>query len=313
MCHLFFGSINSTHINGRAFPEFTLEMFYFTANRFEQKMKFLLHYFDRISAQMPEGNLIIHRQSIPKRNLPAWKQSQEKLSSCQVFVDGRIEESKSVFHADFANQYIGGGVLHGGAVQEEILFLIKPECLVSLLMCEVMEENEAIFIHGAEQFSKYQGYGGSLKYGGDHQDQTERNADGDIQTIIFAYDAIMSPATQFGEKMFFRDLNKAFIAFTIHDEKLQDSPIVTGNWGCGAFGGDRQLKFLQQLIAASQAHRPLEYYTFGQKDITEDIDKFMKELAGMNVTVGDLVKAYFRTEPYRMKTFELVLEALKNK
>ena len=24
--------------------------------------------------------------------------------------------------------------------------------------------------------------------------------------------------------------------------------IATGNWGCGAFGGDRELKFIQQIM-----------------------------------------------------------------
>jgi hypothetical protein len=29
--------------------------------------------------------------------------------------------------------------------------------------------------------------------------------------------------------------------------------LITGNWGCGAFGGDPELKFLLQWLAASQA------------------------------------------------------------
>lgn len=40
------------------------------------------------------------------------------------------------------------GVLTGGCVQEEILFVIKPECLVSLLICSVMKDNESIIISG---------------------------------------------------------------------------------------------------------------------------------------------------------------------
>lgn len=35
--------------------------------------------------------------------------------------DVNIEnDTESYFHADFANQYIGGGVLGGGCVQEEV-------------------------------------------------------------------------------------------------------------------------------------------------------------------------------------------------
>ncbi|KAL4272431.1 hypothetical protein GQ457_13G013430 [Hibiscus cannabinus] len=40
--------------------------------------------------------------------------------------------------------------------------------------------------------------------------------------------------------------------------------IATGNWGCGAFGGDPELKTIIQWLAASQALRPfISYYTFG--------------------------------------------------
>jgi hypothetical protein len=44
--------------------------------------------------------------------------------------------------------HVGGGALQGGCVQEEIRFMINPECLVSMLLCEVMKENEAIIIIG---------------------------------------------------------------------------------------------------------------------------------------------------------------------
>jgi len=43
-----------------------------------------------------------------------------------------------------------------------------------------------------------------------------------------------------------RDLGKAWAAF----EKSKNEIIVTGNWGCGAFGGDLTFKFLQQICAA---------------------------------------------------------------
>ena len=40
-----------------------------------------------------------------------------------------------------------------------------------------------------------------------------------------------------------------------YDEKEgnEEKTISTGNWGCGVFGGDHELKFLQQWIAASFA------------------------------------------------------------
>ena len=46
--------------------------------------------------------------------------------------------------------------------------------------------------------------------------------------------------------------------------------IATGNWGCGAFGGNAQLKSMVQWAAASCAGTPmLHYYTFGNPDVQQ--------------------------------------------
>ena len=51
---------------------------------------------------------------------------------------------------------------------------------------------------------------------------------------------------------------------------LQSLPIATGNWGCGAFMGDPQLKSLLQWMAASRQRAPvLYYYTFENKDVAQ--------------------------------------------
>ena len=49
---------------------------------------------------------------------------------------------------DFANKYVGGGVLGNGCVQEEIRFLICPEMIVSRLFTEVLENNECLIMTG---------------------------------------------------------------------------------------------------------------------------------------------------------------------
>lgn len=53
-----------------------------------------------------------------------------------------------------------------GCVQEEIRFVISPECLVSMLLCERMRSSEAIVIRGVEVFSETTGYGRTFKYKG---------------------------------------------------------------------------------------------------------------------------------------------------
>ena len=77
-----------------------------------------------------------------------------------------------MFHLDFANQYLGGGVLHRGCVQEEILFLTFPELLAAKAICAKMQPSEAVVIVGAKRYSKYVGYGSSsTKFDGAYADK----------------------------------------------------------------------------------------------------------------------------------------------
>ena len=39
--------------------------------------------------------------------------------------------------------------------------------------------------------------------------------------------------------------------------------VATGNWGCGASGGDPEMKALIQLMAAAEAGRDVAYFTHG--------------------------------------------------
>ena len=55
-------------------------------------------------------------------------------------------------------------------------------------------------------------------------------------------------------------------------QKQYGRPVATGNWGCGAFGGDPHLKSLIQWMAASYAGTPrLIYYTFGHEKMEKVI------------------------------------------
>ncbi|XP_021855614.2 poly(ADP-ribose) glycohydrolase 1 isoform X1 [Spinacia oleracea] len=76
------------------------------------------------------------------------------------------------------------------------------------------------------------------------------------------------------------------------DFKLQmchsDVGIATGNWGCGAFGGDPQVKTVIQWLAASQALRPFVlYYTF-EMEALRNLDQVRSWIMSHNWTVGDL-------------------------
>jgi poly(ADP-ribose) glycohydrolase len=61
-------------------------------------------------------------------------QAKEQLSEV-VIHDGGIEDFYGAIKVDFANKFIGGGVLRHGKVQEEIMFINRPEMYISTLFC----------------------------------------------------------------------------------------------------------------------------------------------------------------------------------
>ncbi len=103
-----------------------------------------------------------------------------------------------------------------------------------------------------------------------------------------------------------RDLIKAFTGFYSQGKTRSSSfPIATGNWGCGAFNGDRQLKgkysFLMyiyiflfkaiiQLMAASEAIRPLIYAAYGDRNLIESFSIVYDYLISQGATVRDLYR-----------------------
>jgi poly(ADP-ribose) glycohydrolase len=153
------------------------------------KLRMFIHFFERLAQAAPAepaGFLYIRRSCAPP--LPAsgsegggggWAGCTAPLTALVLEPAGGIEDAAGCLQVDFANEYLGGGVLCGGCVQEEIRFAVSPECTVGLLLCPRMLEHEAIVITGAEQFSRYTGYGFSLGYGGDFVDPTPRAPDGE--------------------------------------------------------------------------------------------------------------------------------------
>ena len=78
----------------------------------------------------------------------------------------------------------------------------------------------------------------------------------------------------------------------IKESVNEGNNISTGNWGCGAFGGDHELKFLQQWVSASFAGiKKLHYYTFGSakmKFLIKNLDKIKEKYSTANNLYEDL-------------------------
>jgi hypothetical protein len=69
-----------------------------------------------------------------------------------------MEDHTDIVCANFANPYVGGGALRKGCAQEEILFSIFPQLYVSILICERLSDNEAIFMSNFRRYASYEGY-----------------------------------------------------------------------------------------------------------------------------------------------------------
>merc|ERR1719229_1096564 len=98
---------------------------------------------------------------------------------------------------------------------------------------------------------------------------------------------------QYSQPLLSRELNKAYIGFEkSKEEKSGSAPVAavaTGNWGCGAFGGDPHLKALIQLMAASEVGRDVAYFTFGDEGLRDEVDRMYSFLVTKEVKIGKLV------------------------
>lgn len=255
-----------------------------------EKLKTLFCYFRRVTQNRPKGLVTFSRQTLS--HLPEWECSQSLLTRLHITYKGTIEENGyGMLQVDFANRFVGGGVTGNGLVQEEIRFVINPELIVSRLFTEALQSNECLIITGTEQYSKYSGYAESYKWVRDYKDETPRDDWQRRCTEIVAIDACKYRQflEQFLPEKITRELNKAYCGFFRHNANRQHlSAIATGNWGCGAFGGDTRLKALIQLMAAAEAGRDMAYFTFGDAQLMRDIHEMHKFLTERRVTVGRL-------------------------
>ena len=197
-----------------------------------------------------------------------------ELCELKLYKEGSLFDGDAGYCIDFANKYIGGGVLNGGNVQEEILFAVEPEAIVSMFFMEVMDKNDAIGIFNTIEYSKYSGYGNKFEF-------KESAITDDLTKIkkhrIIAIDAINITSIYYyyyknrTQENIIRDIHKAYVGFNLINWDIGENvekTIATGNWGCGCFGGNHELKFIQQWIAASFAGvKRLDYYSFDNKNM----------------------------------------------
>ncbi|KAL8049047.1 hypothetical protein ABFX02_07G108300 [Erythranthe guttata] len=290
----------------------------------ENKIKCIIHYFEKISSDMHVGNVSFERKVLPLKNSPScivypeadfWSNSTLSLCKFEVCTSGLIEDHLTeALEVDFANKYLGGGALSRGCVQEEIRFMINPELIIGMLFLPSMADNEAIEIIGAERFSNYTGYSKSFRFCGDYADKKSFDTMGRRKTRIIAIDALCNPGKrQYKLEFLLRETNKAFCGFLDTNKSRQNKMaineigndiaigVVTGNWGCGAFGGDPQVKAVIQWLAASQGLRPFVlYYTFNLEAL-QKLQEVVQWIILHEWTVGELWNILVEYSNQRLK------------
>lgn len=273
-------------------------------NRKIEKLKCIFHYFSRVTDKMPEGIITFKRLSLADHEIPEFKKSKNKFRKVLIRLDGTIEDCTGATQLDFANKFLGGGVLNSGCVQEEIRFMLCPELMVSMLFTECLETNEAVLIKGCERFSSYTGYADSFKWSDNYVDETARDGWNRLHTEVLAMDAICygNSKSQFEESKIERELKKCYASFKPNSDEItnqltvlpnesskkQYAALATGNWGCGAFNGDRQLKFLIQMMAAAEASRDLIYFTFNHLETVTKLTKLQWLISQSDLNVGQV-------------------------
>ncbi|CAL8135947.1 unnamed protein product [Orchesella dallaii] len=284
-----------------------------------EKLKCILNYFQQIGppGRNPEKDdqiISFERRVIHDRK--DWARSTKNLTNVNIEPIKRIEEAHGCLQVDFANKRVGGAILNEGAVMEEIMFATCPDLIISRLFTEPLKDEEVLVINGAEQYSNYEGYCGNFHYAGPTKGPKYRVENlGRICTQIVVMDALKfkqyEMETQFEQRNIDRELHKAYVGFLIPIGGL-NIPIATGNWGCGVFNGDVEIKFLIQWMAASEAGRTLMiYHTIGDAMQAQEIKSIEEFLTKKNINIGELYNAMVGYQK-RMSRYPSLFVYLKN-
>ncbi len=307
---MWFGLFNYAYITKgpvemTAFPDPTFANIFVNQNIFA--LKCLLNYFNRVHQHMNGDdntkNLFMNSNIILKRNVESdevdWVDSEVSLCDIQIGEGPYVDDTPAKMQIVSAHELIGGNNLFGGSLSpEEVVLLIRPECLVATLFCSSLYD-DTLTILGAEKMSSYSGHGSSVKYGGACIDSARRGYSNDdtesiVQCALIFMDASpkSSGKAQFIDD-FLRDLNKAYCGFNSLPFVADESPVATGTWSYGFNGNHMQLKFIQQLMAVSQAGKSMIYHSFSH-EFEDELISFITWIRRNSMTVGDLCRAYLQ-------------------
>ncbi|XP_075996761.1 poly(ADP-ribose) glycohydrolase-like [Genypterus blacodes] len=258
--------------------------------RKREKLRAVMHYFKMVTdaGGTPRGLVTFERHCLRPTEASTWRSCKQTMPKLYLSSQGSIEsDGAGMLQVDFACSLIGGGVLGSGLVQEEILFLMNPELIVSRLFTEKLQDAECLIIKGSQQFSCISGFSDSFEWAGPHKDCLPRDRWARLQRHTLAMDALhfRQPEEQYSMLKVMRELNKALCGFKAHTPGVD---VATGKWGCGAFKGDPELKAVIQLMAAAMTNRGVAFFTFGDSELKDGLRRTHHLLVTQGITVGKL-------------------------
>lgn len=211
----------------------------------KERLRCLLDYFERVERECDMTQMLEYEWvTRGAEDFPADRIM--RVDHVEVHED-RMENGNARAIVDFANSKLHIHSIIASVTQEELIFSTCSECFLGLtLFTEEMGDLDCIIFRNMWRHADYAGYLRTFRYNG----YTSAYVD------VIAIDAL--PGGQWVEGVE-RDLRKAYLGFSSVDAEC----ISTGNWGCGAFGGNPILKLLQQTLAAQWAGKRLRYSTFG--------------------------------------------------
>lgn len=284
----------------RSFPDINFNrLLQSTEPNVVEKLKCIVNYFRRVTRNVPTGVVTFTRRCMADKELIRWDKwdGNFKATKLHVTPHGTIEDQgRGLLQVDFANKFLGGGVLGHGCVQEEIRFVICPEMIVSKLITEVLDKHEALFMIGCERFSDYSGYASTFEFQSNFIDETPYDESRRRKCNVVAIDALnfYEASDQYKAELIRRELDKAYVGY-YHEVNGPAPGVATGNWGCGAFGGNKRLKALIQLMVCCVTCRPMVYFTFCDKDLRDELLDMYEFLVREEITVGEYLVDYFET------------------
>ena len=275
------------------------------------KLCMIMEYFQRLQKRHTSDSKALGQRRVTFQLLAceatwkSWEHCERPLLTFTTHpLQESIDEAKRDLRIDFANAYLGGASLSYGSVQEEIMFALHPEMNAGRLFTPRLKSSEAVILMGFEQFSCAEGYGHSLRFAGPYSDPSPVK-DHQLSSYVTAVDALdyrySSDSFQYGTIAVLRELNKLYAGISAPD---LPTTMATGNWGCGVFGGNVELKTLIQWTAASRAGKSIAYYPYDNHIIAEGMPRILEQIHALKIslTVGDMMD--FFSEEYTSHIFE---------